>query len=495
MSQLSFALYVSRPEQTRFLANLLCQGAEREQQTGEKILELLLSVCRYKTFPLKHRVDDDFNKEEDIEDCNAYQCDFLLDLYSHVKDYETQTGRRVLPALQPVFQSAPAVWTIHLSDIKASFLLEVLKLQSGKKPVELTGWSYEESEVWSFLKCLPYMSQLSFTRQWSTHSGQTQICGNLFCRAAESEQQTGEKILELLSSVCSYETFPYRFNNDDYRCDFLLDLYSHVKNYETQTVDDDEEKYFIEDRSAYQCDFLLDLCSHVNDYETQTAEREQQTGEKILELLSSVCSYETFPLKQLVDDDDNDEEDIEDLNAYQCDFLLELYSHVKDYETKTGRRVLPALQPVFQSAPAVWTVDLSKRKTSVLLEVLKLQSGKKPVQLTHWSDEESEVWSFLKCLPYMSQLRCDPEFFQFVCTSIYVRSQEVAQQLASLLQLMGFTLVLTGELPRETCWFVGQVLGLCGSSVDLILTPSKISLKGAALIFRHTAQLHSLSIH
>ncbi|XP_029899958.1 uncharacterized protein LOC115353959 [Myripristis murdjan] len=125
---------------------------------------------------------------------------------------------------------------------------------------------------------------------------------------------------------------------------------------------------------------------------------------------------------------------------------------------------------------------------------MKLQSGKKPVELTGWSDEESEVWSFLKCLPYMSQLRCDPEFFQFVCASVSVRSTEVAQQLASLLRLMGFTLVLTGELPSKTCWSVGRVLGLCGSSVDLIFTPSKISLEGASLIFRHTAQLHSLRL-
>ncbi|XP_051798187.1 protein NLRC5-like isoform X8 [Acanthochromis polyacanthus] len=129
-------------ETTRFFVNLFCAAAEREQQTGEKILELLSSVCRYETFPLNH-----------------HWCDFLLDLYSYV----AKTGLRVLPSLQSVFQSAPAVWSINLSERKTSILLEVLKLQSEKKPVELTGWSHEESEVRSFLQCLPYISQLKLS--------------------------------------------------------------------------------------------------------------------------------------------------------------------------------------------------------------------------------------------------------------------------------------------------------------------------------------------
>ena len=116
--------------------NLFCAAAEREQQTGEKILELLSSVCVY---------EDDHG--------------FLLDLYSQVKDCETKTDRRVLPALQSVFQS-PTVWSINLSERKVSILLEVLKLQSEKKQVKLTGCSDEESEVRSFLQCLPYISQL-----------------------------------------------------------------------------------------------------------------------------------------------------------------------------------------------------------------------------------------------------------------------------------------------------------------------------------------------
>lgn len=131
----------------KFLVDLLSQAAEWEEQTGEKTLKLVSSVCTYNTFPFPNGD-------------NSEQSDFLLDLYSHVKDYETQTGRSVLPALQPVYQSAPAVWSIDLSERKASLLLEVLKLQPEKKPVELKGWSDEESEVRSFLQCLSYISQL-----------------------------------------------------------------------------------------------------------------------------------------------------------------------------------------------------------------------------------------------------------------------------------------------------------------------------------------------
>ncbi|XP_045569641.1 uncharacterized protein isoform X2 [Salmo salar] len=144
----------------------------------------------------------------------------------------------------------------------------------------------------------------------------------------------------------------------------------------------------------------------------------------------------------------------------------------------------------------VWSIDLSERKASLLLEVLKLQPEKKPVELKGWSDVESEVRSFLQCLSYISQLSCDDDrFFQTVCESIPVRSREEDQQLASLLQALGSTLSLGGELPRKTCRSVGRVLGLCASRVDLTLTPSKISLQGALLLLRHESKLHKLRLN
>ncbi|XP_041834250.1 uncharacterized protein LOC121635224 isoform X3 [Melanotaenia boesemani] len=536
ISQLSLVSWTSDlQEETRLFVNLFCAAAEREQQTGEKILKLLSSVCSYQSFPLRSRNTDD-----------KYQCDFLLDLYSQMKDCETKTGLSLLPSLQSVFLSAPAVWYIKLSERKTSILLEVLKLQSEKKQVELTDCSHEEREVRSFLQCLRYISQLSLVCQRSNLQDKTRLFVNLFCAAAEREQQTGEKILKLLSSVCSYQSFPLRSRNTKYQCDFLLDLYSQMKDCETKTglsllpslqsvfqsgpavwsIKLSERKTSIllevlklqsekkqvelidcsheerEVRSFLQClPYIsqLSLYPWTSDLQEETrlfvnlfcaaAEREQQTGEKILKLLSSVCSYQSFPShERYVDDDDYS------LIECQCDFLLDLYSQMKDCETKTGLSLLPSLQSVFQSGPAVWSIKLSERKTSILLEVLKLQSEKKQVKLTDCSHEEREVRSFLQCLPYISPLSCGPEFFQSVCSSIFVRSTEDLQQLVFLLQLLDFQLLLTGDLSRKTCCSVGRLLRVWGFKVDLTLTPSRMSVRGAALLFRYTTQLHSLKL-
>ncbi len=129
--------------------------------------------------------------------------------------------------------------------------------------------------------------------------------------------------------------------------------------------------------------YLLNLC-------VAAVETDKDTGTRFSTLLSSVCSYKTFP------SDEN--------NLDQTNFLLDLYSHVKNYETQTGRSYLPALQSVFQS-PDEWIIDLSEINISVLLEVLKLQTEKKTVELIICSEEEREVKSFLQCLPYISQLR------------------------------------------------------------------------------------------
>nr|XP_055053259.1 uncharacterized protein LOC129438523 isoform X2 [Misgurnus anguillicaudatus] len=280
--------------------NLFTAASEFDTNTEEKYTKLLTSVCCYTTFPCD---DDDFEYQID-------RCDFLLDLCSHVKNYVSQTGKSLLPALQSIYQSTPAVWTINLSERKTSILLEVLKLQTEKKPVKLIDWTDDESEVRGFIQCLPYISQLRFT--------------HIFYRKRESAVQ------------------------------FLIHLFTAASEFDTNT----EEKY--------------------------------------TELLTSVCNYTTFPC--------NDDDDFEYL-VDQCDFLLDLYSHVKDYESQTGRSVLPALQSIYQSSPAVWIINLSERKTSILLEVLKLQTEKKPVELIDWTDDESEVRGFIQCLPYISQLR------------------------------------------------------------------------------------------
>uniref|UniRef100_A0A673LZY9 Si:ch211-281l24.3 n=1 Tax=Sinocyclocheilus rhinocerous TaxID=307959 RepID=A0A673LZY9_9TELE len=405
--------------------------------------------------------------------------DFLLDLYSHVKDYETRTGRSVLPAFHPVYQSAPAVWSIDLSERKSSILLEVLKLQTEKKPVELRDWTDEESEVKGFLQCLPYISQLRFNVcSFNDEKQKTavQFLVNLSVAASECDEATGESFTMLLISVCSYTSFPCANNNCDnfehgyVECqikhsDFLLDLYSHMKNYQIKTgrsvlpalksiyqsvpavwrIKLSERKSSIllevlklqtekkpvelidwtdeesEVKGFLQClpyisqlrfdslifkekkrsvQFLLNLIISASEFD-------KMTGENYTELFTSVCSYTSFPFS----------ENYTNPHVDQCDFLLDLCSHVKDYESQTDRSVLPALQPIYQSAPAVWSIKLSERKSSILLEVLKLQTEKKPVELRDCTDEESEVKGFLPCLPYISQLRCDKQCILFdYCT-------------------------------------------------------------------------------
>ncbi|CAJ1087436.1 uncharacterized protein LOC127378595 isoform X1 [Xyrichtys novacula] len=504
----------------KFCRDLFCAAAKSDQETGGNTVELLLSVCRFETFPL-HDTDnsDDFQ----------FWDDSLLDLFSSIKTYEKKTGWSVLPSVQSVFQSTHSFWIIDLSKTKTSILLEVLILQTEEKDIELWSCSEEEDEVMGFLQCLPYISQLSFSfDDWS--GDDVKFCGSLFCAAANEEGQ-----LELLLSVCRYKTFPCVDFADikdieDNQCNFLLDLYSYIKKSTTykglrflpsvQSVFQSTLSVWSVDLSERKTAILLEVLilqtekKHVKLHGC-LAEEDEVIGflhclpyisqlsfddwsgdvvkfcgslfcaaaneEEQLELLLSVCRYETFPFHCMRDTD-------------QCSFLLDLYSYIVTYEKKTGLSVLPSVQSVFQSTPSVWSIDLSKTKTSILLKVLKLQTEEKHVKLHGCLEEEDEVKSFLQCLPYISQLSCGPEFFQSVCTSVSVRSKQEAEQVAFLLQLLGFNLQLKGKLLSQTCRSVEQVLDLCGPSVDLILTLQKISARGALLLFRKTRKLRSLRL-
>uniref|UniRef100_A0A8C1UWA8 NACHT domain-containing protein n=1 Tax=Cyprinus carpio TaxID=7962 RepID=A0A8C1UWA8_CYPCA len=517
ISQLRIS-HLSERVQKRLLLELFIKAAEIETQTGEQMLKLLTSGFIYSFFPYRWTFSTDWS-------------DFLLIFYSHVKDYETQTGRSLLPALQSVFQSTPDVWIIDLSQRKSSVLLEVLKLQTEKKPVELRGCSEEESEVMSLLQCLPYISQLRFYL-WNGISA-AQFVLKLFIKAAEIERQTGEQMLKLLSSVCTYSSFPYERTYRIKQSDFLLDLCSHVKDYETQTgwiflpalqkVFQSAPDVWIIDFSQRKSSVLLEVlklrtenkpvelfeCSEEESemmsflqclpYISQlrffnlrksfhnrfllklfikAAEIETQTGEQMLKLLSSVCTYSSFPYKST---------DI----IKQVDFLLDLCSHVKDYETQTGRSLLPGLQSVFQ-LPDVWIIDLSQRKSSVLLEVLKLQTEKKPVELIRCSEEESEMISLLQCLPYISQLSCS-ELCLLTLVKV-VQYRENPELVTLLLEVLGFSFSLEGHLPSKTCRSVGRVLPFSSDRLNLTLKPKAISLKGTRLLFRHIKNLHTLRL-
>ncbi|XP_073707113.1 uncharacterized protein [Garra rufa] len=413
------------------------RGCSEEECDVKSFLQCLpyISQLSYNTFPFDHKRQD--------------QSDFLLDLCSHVKNYETQTGRSFLPALQSVFQS-PDKWIIDLSQRKSSVLLEVLKLQTQKKPVELRGCSEEESEVKSFLQCLPYISQL---RIWYIYNEETRMSAvrfllNLCVAAEETDKDAGTRFSTLISSVCSYNTFT--FHDEDYdnyvQSDFLLDLYSHVKNYETQTgrsflpalqsVFQSPDEWII-DLSQRKSPILLEvlkLQTQKKPVKLRRCSEEESEVKSFLQCLPyiSQLSYKTFPF----DEDGGD----------QTYFLLDLYSHVKIYETQTGRSFLPALQSVFQS-PDEWIIDLSQRKSSVLLEVLKLQTQKKPVELRGCSKKESEVKSFLQCLPYISQLRCSEECLLTLVKAL--QSRKNPELVTSLFEALDFSFSL--KRLNETC--------------------------------------------
>ncbi|CAJ1082647.1 uncharacterized protein LOC117808220 isoform X8 [Xyrichtys novacula] len=493
----------------------------------EKKMKLLLDLCLKAAI---HR-ELDFHVVKKL--ATLFSVDnvhhLLLDFHQHVKSTECFS---VIPKLKALYESTPSVWTIDLSKRKTSILLEVLKLQTEKKHVKLCGCPGEEDEVKIFLQCLPFISQLSCSFLYGS-GDKVKFCGSLFCAAASEE-----KHLELLLSVCRYETFPFkdweRFGDFEYsQCGFLLDLYSYIKDSTTnkglsvlpsvQSVFQSTPSVWFIDLSKRKTSILLEVLKlqtekkHVKLFGCSVEEDEVKiflqclpfisqlsfwsgdevkfcgslfcaaaTEEKHLELLLSVCRYQTFPFE--------DREGFDDFEYSQCGFLLDLYSYIKESTTYQGLSVLPSVQSVFQSTPSVWSINLSERKTSILLELLKLQTEKKHVKLKGYPDDESKVKMFLQCLPLISQLSCGPELFQRVCTSISLRSKQEAEQAALLLQLLGFNRQLKGKLLSQTCQSVGQVLGLCGPSVDLILTPQQISVGDALLVFRQTTKLRSLRL-
>ncbi|XP_072526407.1 uncharacterized protein [Salminus brasiliensis] len=511
-----------------YISQLSFRSQQSESNEWRKrINSFLLDLCLQAAFHQEEPVETVWKL---MSNAHAEVDDFRLDLYSHVKNFESQTGRSVLPAIQQVFQSVFTLWMIDLSERKSSLFLEVLKLQTEKKPVVLRGWSDEESELRSFLQCLPFISQLSFF--YFGHHALIQFLVKLTLAAAEFDVPTGQRFTRLLTSVCTYTTFPFNeydyVNNASAQCEFLLDLFSHVKEYETETgrsvlpalqpiyqsapvvwiIDFSERKssHFLEvlklqtvhkpvelwgwsDKESEVLSFLqcLPFISRLSFISPQNENEEwrKRVNSFLLDLCLKAALHQKEPaetVKKLMSCAHGGVED----------FLLDLFSHVKEYETETGRSVLPALQPVYQSVPEVWIIDLSERKSSAFLEVLKLQTVKKPVVLRGWSDEESEVRSFLQCLPYISQLSGAEECFLTLCKLSWRTPK--AEQVAPFLQALGFTLSLEGNLPTSNCRAVGRVLGLSASRLNLTLNPQAISLRGTRVLFRHITHLHTLKL-
>ncbi|XP_076828430.1 uncharacterized protein LOC143474746 isoform X2 [Brachyhypopomus gauderio] len=405
----------------------------------DKSLKMLSTVCCYSTFPF-------------AVDMGEIQSDFLLDLYSYVREYESQTGKSVLPALMPIYQTAPAVWVLDLSKGVTSLLHLTMQLQAVKKPVELLGTS-NKTDLAHFLQCLPCVVQLRLEELLDRYGSCRQDAANVVLDLFRCAVEEGEATLRMLCSVCSYPTFPFADDAGESQSAFLLDLHSKVKAYEFQTGKSVlpalmpiyqtapavwvldlskgvmsllhltmqlqavkkpvELRGWSYDTTSLKC-FLqcLPFVSQLRfNYLSLILENNirgavkllvelfilaSEDGGEILKSLLLVCCYTTFPFA-------------DGTGEIQSGFLLDLYSYVREYESQTGKSVLPALMPIYQTAPAVWVLDLSKGVTSLLHLTMQLQSVKRPVELRGWSIDESELKNIVECAPHMSQLTMSDE--------------------------------------------------------------------------------------
>ncbi|XP_077084290.1 uncharacterized protein LOC143737167 [Siphateles boraxobius] len=205
-------------------------------------------------------------------------------------------------------------------------------------------------------------------------------------------------------------------------------------------------------------------------------------GEEKLRSLSTACSYSTFPFA----------EDSKDMQSF---FLLDLFTQLK--ESSSWKTALPELKSILMVAPAVWKVDLLKlEKTFALIELLKLQAITKPVELRNWSREREKLKIFLNCLPYISKLWCDGQFFQTVCEVLSADSEWNPKQISELLRSLGFSISLIDILPTRLCKAVGNVFELLDEEyVSLSLLPQKISCQGCAYLFSSMKKVQILRVN
>ncbi|KAK2865559.1 hypothetical protein Q7C36_001615 [Tachysurus vachellii] len=463
-----------RKNMTAFLINLCLQAAIHQKDSILETVQKLPLLC-FKTY--------------------REQSAFLLDLYSCVTDYEARTGQKVRSALQAVYQKLPEIWSINLSEKKASFFLEVLKLQTVKKAVELRGWSEEENEIRSLLQCLPYISKLSFVplhpQRKYPQERRKRVRRFLLDLCLQAALHQNEKIQTIVEKC---------FKTDKETSVFLLLFYNHIRSYEAlegrnvlpalQSVysslpkiwsinlSDKKASLFLEvlklqpvkkaveltgwSEDESELKILLQCLPYISQLRfgfglhgkrrqkttlqflvkliAGATERSVETGENFTELLVSLCSFRNFSFSG---------EDEEFDSVAHCNLLLDLYLHAKDYESETGRSVLSALRSVYESLPEVWTISLMDKKALLFLEVLKLQTVKKVVELTGWSNEKRKVRSFIQCLPRISQLR--------LCSDILVKMPQ--RMLLRSHTLVAFEeLLLTESSTKKPERMTGKIL-------------------------------------
>ncbi|XP_062865177.1 uncharacterized protein si:ch211-281l24.3 [Trichomycterus rosablanca] len=470
---------------------------DSHKEWRQRVRSFLLNLCLQAALHQKERILDTLKLPLCYLKTNEELSGFLLDLYSHAEDYEAQKGRNLLPALGPVFQSLPAVWSINFSEPRASSFLKVLKLQRKKKPVELKGWTDEESEIRILLQCLPYISQLRFIPQQNvreygqknqksvrpvlfnlclqaalyqnemietavetavlpclkTDKGKSAFLLNLYSSLKEYETKTSESVLKFLPKF--YQLFPsvWCINLSETRASDLLELLklqTQKKPLKLSRLTDEESEI----RSLLQClpyisELRVDLLLHgrrkkltiveflVKLIVAAAAECDTPTGQSFSKILASVCSFTTFSF--MANDKQYD-------NTDQCMIMLDLYSSVNKYEIDTGKNVLPALLEIFQSVMEVWTTDLLEKKALLFLEVLKLQTVKKHLDLTGWSNAKRKVRSFLQCLPFISHLRLYSDALLKMAKANRLRAP-------ASVSIEELTLVLSSTQKREETFF------------------------------------------
>ncbi|KAK3508272.1 hypothetical protein QTP70_018082 [Hemibagrus guttatus] len=355
-----------------------------------------------------------------------------------------------------------------------------------------------------------------------TGGGPTGRWANVFSSGCAQPSPTGKDSATRRSPACpnhrpgSRVTSPGKKKERwrTFLLDFCLQTALHQPQYIQQTVEKVKPS-----NTAEQSDFLLDLFTYVKQYESKTGEsvlpallpvyrslpavrfnvfypkqeekKQKEKSEKWRTFLLDLCLQTALHQPQYIQ---QTVEKVKPSNTEeQRDFLLDLFSHVKQYESYTGRSVLPALLPVYRSLPAVWSIKLSERKVSLLLEVLKLQTQKNPVELRDWSDEESEVRSFLQCLPYISQLRCEEKFIPRLSKAV-VDHTEDPELVRAFFAAVEFIFIIDWVLTTRECRAVGKLLNLSDSKLKLTLKPKAISLRGARLLFTHITHLQKLCL-
>uniref|UniRef100_A0A8C1HLQ5 NACHT domain-containing protein n=1 Tax=Cyprinus carpio carpio TaxID=630221 RepID=A0A8C1HLQ5_CYPCA len=341
--------------------------------------------------------------------------------------------------------------------------------------------------------------------------------------------ETGQRCVRKLLSVCSNN----QRESFDEQCKFLLKLHEHAKNMDVlpvlqpvfyalpptwvvqpsnpsvslllQTMEVLNLKKPAElDHVTYELSelkIILQCMPYITEMRFSAVLRQPKDIHKIVKIvadlfilasesgggklrsLSAACSYSTFPF-------------VEDSKYMQSYFLMDLFTQLK--ESSSWKITLPALKPILQVAPAVWTLDLQKlEKTFALTELLKLQAIRKSVELTSWSCEREKLRSFLNCLPYISHLCCNEQFFQSVCEVLSADSEWNPNQIAELLRSLGFSISLIDMLPSRLCKAVGNVFKLLDKEEDisLRLLPQMISCQGCAYLFSNVKKLQILRVN